>query len=118
MKDEIVDKFYSVYLHDLDVLSMKLDFEPNNLTIVFGEYKSKDKSIYPLTYIFRDVIKFNTDIPTDKNFANEGILKAECKKNGKGYEGKLVFEMENTVWWINLTFLNLEIERTLKEEKL
>jgi len=92
---------------------MKLEFEPNHLTIDFGEQKPNDETIHPVTYVFKNLIRFSTDIPTDRNFTTDGILQAQCEKNGEGYNAKLVFEMENTVWWMNLTFMDLEVHRTL-----
>lgn len=44
-----------------------------------------------------------------------GILKADCRKNGETYKSKLIFEMDDTVWWIDFSFQDLKVERIFNE---
>lgn len=107
MKDEILERFDSVYLHDLEVISLNLDFENKSLEVIFEAYESEEK----ISYRFENISKFNTDIPQDHEFINDGILNAECSKNTTHYEAKLVFDMTDTVWWLTVSFSHLIVAR-------
>ena len=102
--DKIFKIYEETYLHDLPVVSMKFLFEKRSVEFAF----ESSKTYKPFSFLFSGVSKFISDSAPDKPFEIVELMNAEIEKRDNSYYTKLVFQQNDSVWIVELTFQDLE----------